>query len=81
MSFDQLGETAEPVARKEHTCHWCGESILRGEQYRRYSAIFDGEFQDTKMHKECYAAMLDDEGVAYDNEFLPFGNERPKVTT
>ena len=45
--------TDRPVARKEHVCDWCGETILRGERYARWNGIFEGDFQSNPMHTEC----------------------------
>jgi len=45
--------TETPTARKEHVCDWCGEKILRGEQYSRWNGIFEGDFQSNPLHTEC----------------------------
>lgn len=46
-----------PIARKEHTCIWCREKILKGEKYNRWTGIFDGDFQSNAMHLECQRAF------------------------
>lgn len=43
----------ERTARKEHCCSWCGEKILKGEKYKRWTGIYEGEFQSNPMHIEC----------------------------
>lgn len=67
-----------PVARKQHRCIWCGESILPGEKYRDERSIFDGEFQYHKWHPECCdAAAKDEEMAEWGGEFSAYDNERP----
>lgn len=56
MSWTWLGETF-PVARKPHQCVWCGELIQVGEKHQRYVGTMDGEFQSSRCHMECRAAM------------------------
>jgi hypothetical protein len=48
-----------PVARKEHVCIWCGETIAKGERYRRWRGVWEGEAITNKWHKECDAAVDD----------------------
>lgn len=64
-----------PIARKEHQCNWCGEMILVGEKHSYQVAVFDGDFQHTRMHLECDAAC-DRELSGYDGWYDPFGNRR-----
>lgn len=42
-----------PIARKEHTCMWCGGKISVGEQYDRQTLIYDGYLYEWKNHREC----------------------------
>ena len=69
--------STEPVARKAHTCEWCGETIERGERHVRYVGTMDGEFQSTRMHSECWSASHDYFAtVAWDDEFMPHSFRR-----
>jgi len=45
------------VAKKPHTCEWCGETIHAGimAQYRAY--VFEDQFNHGWMHMDCYEAM------------------------
>jgi hypothetical protein len=60
--------------RKPHRCEWCGQRIEVGANAYHYKGMYDGEWQDWRMHEECqddYALNCDGE------EFSPFDNERP----
>lgn len=41
-----------PIARKQHSCCWCGQPILPKEMYYSYK-VFDGEWDADKFHFEC----------------------------
>lgn len=41
------------VARKAHKCSECGRPIAAGETYWRLSALFEGDFTETKMCAHC----------------------------
>lgn len=56
MSFTMLSET-RPKARKAHRCCWCWQDIVKDETYYRFTGVCDGDFQCTKLHAECEAAM------------------------
>ena len=42
-----------PIARKEHKCMFCCESINVGDKYERQTNIFDGQIYDWVCHLEC----------------------------
>jgi hypothetical protein len=68
--------TTNPVARKEYTCIWCGQKILKGEKHRKVDGVFDGDFQSDRFHPEC-ATACDEDCAGVDNEiFEPHGYER-----
>jgi hypothetical protein len=75
MSIDLLSET-RPIARKDHRCIWCGQSIPKGSQYVYEVSVFDGDMQNHHWHEECLksARTNNDEG---EWEFMPWSNERP----
>ena len=54
----------EPIARKPHVCNWCGQDILIGEKYSRWTGTYMDDFQSNPMHAECneVAAVSDDDG-------------------
>jgi ribosomal protein S27AE len=64
------------VARKEHRCTNCGESINAGDAYKRWSSVENVWFT-SKMHPECLQWLLDDaDGGEF--EYTPYDGERPK---
>lgn len=46
----------ERVATKEHACEHCDQPIHNGERYRFWQGRWDGEWQYTKMHMDCFEA-------------------------
>lgn len=56
MSYTEI-RTATVTVRKRHSCEWCAEQILPGERafYRAY--VFEGDFNQGRMHPECEKAM------------------------
>ena len=67
MSFNLLSES-NPVARKPHSCVWCGEEIPKGEKYHARTYIFEG-LQSDKAHLECKSAMNKVDWHYYDGGF------------
>ena len=41
------------VARKEHRCDWCGETIKKGEKYHYETFVFEGKVYDWHSHLSC----------------------------
>lgn len=78
MGYELIRECF-PVARKNHRCIWCGESILIGEKHRHEISTFFDDLQDHRWHLECDkdAESHFEEG----GEFCPHENERPKAQT
>lgn len=42
-----------PKARKDHKCLWCGEMILKGEIHTQFKGLWQGDWQNWRMHNEC----------------------------
>jgi len=64
-----------PIGRKEHRCEWCYEQIEAKEQHAHYIGVWNGEFQNWRMHEECFEDYdLNRDG---DGEFMPGEGERP----
>lgn len=71
----EFGGYTQPVARKEYRCEWCGEKILKGEKHHKYVGMWEGDFQNWRMHSEC-KQDADLNGDMQDG-FTPYEAERP----
>ncbi len=65
-----------PKAAKDYRCEWCGETILKGEKHTHGSGAWEGDWQNWRMHNECFEIGLLNEEIT--DGFSPFENERPK---
>lgn len=73
--MSDFGIHKNPVAAKAHRCEWCGEPIFKGEQHYQYTGVWQGDWQNWRMHTEChdYSTLNND----VDDGFSPYENERP----
>ena len=76
-----LRETSR-VARKPHTCIWCGQPIQKSEKYLDIRMVNDEAYcvETQRWHPECNDAMLeecrlDGGGCFY---FSPYEAPRPE---
>ncbi len=74
-----FGEATHPKAAKEHRCIWCGEAIPKGERHAHYVGKWQGEFQDWRMHSECYEDSAD--SWELEAGFAPYEHDRPRIDT
>lgn len=65
------------LARKEHSCTWCAEKILKGELYKQWKSVDDSWFTN-KMHEECYKVACDEMQYYSDWEYMPYSEQRPE---
>ena len=72
--MSEFGSYRYPVGRKDHRCEWCGEPIPMGEKHTQYVGMWENEFQNWRMHNECFSAA-DHEDM--EDGFTPFEHERP----
>lgn len=75
--MSDFGTMTNPRARKQHRCEWCYGPIPKGEVHRHYSGMWDGNWQDWRMHNECEKACTSEEGYLYDG-FMPGEGEMPE---
>jgi hypothetical protein len=80
MSWVQLSDT-KPVAKTQHRCIWCGETIEIGEKHANWSGLMDGKFQSNRGHLECMDAIDEFFSDGCEECFDPFENERPERKT
>ena len=68
----EFGNSAYPKARKVYECDLCGQKILKGEIYYRWSGKYDGEMFDLKYHPVCqniittYCHAMNEQEYSYD---------------
>ena len=65
-----------PKAQKEYRCAWCGEMILVDEVHAHYIGVWDGEWQNWRMHEECFDDASTDDGIS--DGFMLYEAERSK---
>lgn len=70
-----FGCTTFPVARKQHQCIWCGEAIFEKESHAHFAGKWEGDFQDWRMHRECYTDSEDSHELI--DGFMPYEHKRP----
>jgi hypothetical protein len=70
-----FGLTKMPKGRKDHACAWCGQTIPKGEQHIHFTGVWQGDFQDWRMHDECHN-LASDTGELQEG-FNLYDNERP----
>ena len=50
-----FGEGKWIVGRVRHRCEWCSGPIPKGESHYQSKGMYDGEWQNWRMHAECQA--------------------------
>jgi hypothetical protein len=68
-----FGEGKWIIGRKRHRCDGCFGPIPKGETHYNYRGIWQGEWQNWRMHEECFEGY-DAEG---DGEFTLGSFEMP----
>jgi hypothetical protein len=77
--MSDFGDTRWPIARKDHRCEWCGVVIPAGTKHAQFAGRWDGEWQNWRMHSECYHDASENKALA--DGFTPYENERPIVAS
>jgi hypothetical protein len=77
--MSDFGEMKTVTGIKDYRCEWCGETIPTGERHDHYVGKWEGEFQNWRMHVECYEATLSDD---LQDGFSPYeykrGSQEPR---
>jgi len=72
-----FGETFSPIAVKDHRCEWCFGPIPKGEKHKHFSGMWDDEWQNWRMHDECFDEQQK-EALNGWPEFMPGEAEMPE---
>jgi hypothetical protein len=73
--MSDFGGCSHPVGRKEYRCEWCGQKIPKGEKHVAYVGMWENEFQNWRMHDECYADAQNSDEMS--DGFSSYDHERP----
>jgi hypothetical protein len=78
--MSDFGEMKAVTGKKDYRCEWCGETILTGERHDHYVGKWEGEFQNWRMHVECYgaAALSDDLQDGFSPYEYKRGSQEPR---
>ena len=71
--MSDFGELTHHKGRKDHRCIWCGQTIPKGESFAHYKGIWEGNWQNWRMHEECYASC---DSLDYEDGFEPYAHKR-----
>lgn len=64
--MSDFGNYSNPVAAKSHTCEWCYGIIAKGEKHVQFKGMFEGDWQNWRMHNECkVTADAEKEGLRF----------------
>lgn len=75
--MSDFGRDTRPVARKDYRCEWCGQQIPKGEKHYHYVGVWEGDWQNWRMHSECFELASANGDMR--EGFTPFENERAEV--
>ncbi len=58
--YENINDNGKIVkCRKDHQCEWCGIIIQKGGKAVIRIYKFDGDFNSSHQHLECYEAMVE----------------------
>jgi hypothetical protein len=58
MSFNEMQTIKK--SRKIHECVWCSSEIYIGESHQKFVGIWEGDFQNWRIHHDCLKVLLED---------------------
>ena len=67
--FNDFTEVMKP--NKTHQCVWCHEKILPGVFHLKYVGIYEGDFQNWRIHIECKKPMYNSNTYEEFTEICP----------
>ena len=72
--MSDFGRSEYPTAAKDHRCEYCYGRIPKGEEHVHFTGVYEGEWQNWRMHREC----SDDFDSGGEFEFVPGAAEMPE---
>lgn len=78
ISYEAIDDSARIVRlRKRKSCEWCGELLEIREKAVRRVYKFEGQIVSSRVHPECYEAMLQSasENSIYDDNSFHAGRQ------
>lgn len=76
--MSDFGKSFRPIGRKGYRCEYCYGPIPQGERHHHYQGVYDGEWQNWRMHDECWDAYQTDARYDGNYEFTPGDSEVPE---
>lgn len=58
--MSDFGEGRTLIGRKDYRCEACYAKIPKGEPHYNYRGTYGGDWQNWRMHSECYEAYEQD---------------------
>lgn len=74
--LSDFGDVTYPAARKQHRCEYCYGPIPKGEIHPQFKGMWDNEWQNWRMHNECYDIYSTN--YDYNDGFMPGDGEMPE---
>jgi len=72
--------TAKKVkTRKKHQCEWCAEIIKPKNLVNYRSFVFDGDFNSSWSHPECWNAMEKQDNDILEEGWMPGAFKRGSI--
>lgn len=76
MSYHCFSMTLQR-AKRQHSCIWCGRTILLGSHYKREKSVYDGHHQNFAWHEACRADADEWFGEHGEDDFFPGDHDMP----
>lgn len=72
--FNEFHTVAKP--KKDHPCAWCDERIKVGESHSKYVGHHNGDFQNWRVHEDCFEPMHEATERSMNREICDCGHKR-----
>ena len=79
MSYECLSQIVVKRAHRKHKCEWCGEEIPKGSSYQKTAGKFEGDFQSSCQHSECFRAMNSLSYRELEDGYMPYEYARGRT--